>query len=407
MPNPLPLITASYSTGAKIDSPQGKEREIRGGSAFEDVLNENAEQPEVEDLLVPTADPAASPEPSEAEVFTSAETSEEEFPDGQGAVHAPAALQQPPTARDTPVNLTERETNATAIPPEPKAQVLPLVAGNAAQVHHATALGPAAFAPVENIHQVPDPVQKPDDSHNKAAAQPLAPALPNMTGDAAPRQMHLKSDPEAHFSARPAAPAGERTTQPTHILATAKAPSPVQTTGLTTDEGMADIASTSEPEDMFTIKDAIAGQTLRDTSTMAPITTARAEPARAIAGQLAAVISARPGTGGVEIALNPEELGRISITLNGREDGLHLTIAAERPETLDLMRRHIAILSAEFEKLGYGELSLDLGMSGGTGQRDETPEPDPTPDPVEMTSAADQAAPTITIGPDRGLDMRL
>ena len=73
-------------------------------------------------------------------------------------------------------------------------------------------------------------------------------------------------------------------------------------------------------------------------SLSAPAQAARAEVARAIAGQMAAAVQARPGSGAVEIALNPEELGRVSIVLNGRDDGFYVTIAAERPETLDLMR---------------------------------------------------------------------
>ncbi|CUH50429.1 flagellar hook-length control protein FliK [Ruegeria atlantica] len=64
------------------------------------------------------------------------------------------------------------------------------------------------------------------------------------------------------------------------------------------------------------------------------VQTARPETARAVAGQMAAVINTQPKSGSIEIALNPEELGRVSIMLNGRDDGLHLTISAERPETL-------------------------------------------------------------------------
>ncbi|WP_171124514.1 MULTISPECIES: flagellar hook-length control protein FliK [unclassified Ruegeria] len=89
----------------------------------------------------------------------------------------------------------------------------------------------------------------------------------------------------------------------------------------------------------------------------------RAEVARAIAGQMAAVIHTRRQAGAIEIALNPEELGRVSIVLNGRDDGVHLTIAAERPETLDIMRRHISVLEAGFRALGFGDLSFDLGYS--------------------------------------------
>ncbi len=132
---------------------------------------------------------------------------------------------------------------------------------------------------------------------------------------------------------------------------------------------------------------------------------ARAEIARAIAGQMAAVIT--PKSGAVEIALNPEELGRVSITFSGRDDGAYLTILADRPETLDLMRRHISVLSQEFQKLGYGDLSFDLGTSDGAHQnsRDGTfSTGDIAPDPHEDAGPAPHPRP---IRPDGGLDMRL
>ncbi len=84
--------------------------------------------------------------------------------------------------------------------------------------------------------------------------------------------------------------------------------------------------------------------------------------ARAIAGQLSAAISVRSGSDTIEVALNPQELGRVSIALSGRDDGIVLSISAERPETLDLMRRHVLELSSEFRELGYKNISLDFGM---------------------------------------------
>ncbi len=134
---------------------------------------------------------------------------------------------------------------------------------------------------------------------------------------------------------------------------------------------------------------------------------ARPEMARAIAGQMATVITAKPGSGGVEIALNPEELGRVSITMGGREDGLHLIIAAERPETLDLMRRHIGVLSAEFQKLGLGDLSFDLGLAGESRQDAKASPQQASFDPLDLDDAAETAPQPIPTGPERGLDLRL
>ncbi|RXL51583.1 flagellar hook-length control protein FliK, partial [Citrobacter sp. AAK_AS5] len=43
----------------------------------------------------------------------------------------------------------------------------------------------------------------------------------------------------------------------------------------------------------------------------------------------------------VELTLSPEELGRVRMTLTTQDGTLTLAIQAARPETIDLMRRHI------------------------------------------------------------------
>ncbi len=63
----------------------------------------------------------------------------------------------------------------------------------------------------------------------------------------------------------------------------------------------------------------------------------------------------------VEIALNPEELGRVRMALTRTETGMTVAILADRPETLDLMRRHIDQLAAEFERLGYTDIGFSFG----------------------------------------------
>ncbi|WP_282170520.1 flagellar hook-length control protein FliK [Ruegeria atlantica] len=135
--------------------------------------------------------------------------------------------------------------------------------------------------------------------------------------------------------------------------------------------------------------------------------TARSETARAVAGQMAAVINTQPKSGSVEIALNPEELGRVSIMLNGRDDGLHLTISAERPETLEMMRRHLAVLEEEFKNFGLGDLSIDLGTSedaehNQAGHQDGSPT-----ETAQLTDSSSNASPIPKTGPVGRIDMRL
>ncbi|SFO14695.1 hook-length control protein FliK [Roseovarius lutimaris] len=74
----------------------------------------------------------------------------------------------------------------------------------------------------------------------------------------------------------------------------------------------------------------------------------------------------------VDIVLNPAELGRVRLSLSSTDGVMSVTVIAERPETLDLMRRHIDMLAQEFLSIGYGkaQFSFGGGHSGQTGQND-------------------------------------
>lgn len=72
----------------------------------------------------------------------------------------------------------------------------------------------------------------------------------------------------------------------------------------------------------------------------------------------------------LEIALNPEELGRVRMSFSPIENGVVVMISAERAETLDLMRRHLDLLAEEFRRAGYQEIGFRF--DDGSGQRDRT-----------------------------------
>ncbi|WP_158965706.1 flagellar hook-length control protein FliK [Chachezhania sediminis] len=77
-------------------------------------------------------------------------------------------------------------------------------------------------------------------------------------------------------------------------------------------------------------------------------------------------LSRRSGDRSVEIALEPAELGRVRMTLSTTVDGvMTLHVTADRPETLDLMRRHIAELSQEFRRLGYADVGMSFSAGNG------------------------------------------
>lgn len=89
-------------------------------------------------------------------------------------------------------------------------------------------------------------------------------------------------------------------------------------------------------------------------------------------------------SGGMELQLSPKELGTIHIRLVPSDAGVVVSIAAERFETAELIRRHSDVLLQEFRQAGYGG-ETSLSFSGReTGQREpqhfERPHQDTIPD---------------------------
>ena len=86
-----------------------------------------------------------------------------------------------------------------------------------------------------------------------------------------------------------------------------------------------------------------------------------------VASQLAqAAVQTTSGT--TDITLNPKELGHVKLSLQAVDGTMYVAIAAERPETAELMRRHIDSLAQEFRGLGYQDVSFSFaGRQGGNG----------------------------------------
>lgn len=106
-----------------------------------------------------------------------------------------------------------------------------------------------------------------------------------------------------------------------------------------------------------------------------------------------------------EIALSPEELGRVRLILSG-PDRAQITIWAERPETLELLRRNADLLNQQLADAGVASGSLDFrrddrqGWPGhiATGPRDDDPTPMAGVTRIPLTPASLS---------DRRLDIRL
>lgn len=96
------------------------------------------------------------------------------------------------------------------------------------------------------------------------------------------------------------------------------------------------------------------------------------------------------GPGRIEIALAPEELGRMTIAVTGEGDGLRIAITADRPETLDLLRRHADQLLADLRQGGMGGALLSFGGGGQgrsrEGQGAESPTAPAQPAPIRLVA---------------------
>jgi len=64
--------------------------------------------------------------------------------------------------------------------------------------------------------------------------------------------------------------------------------------------------------------------------------------------------------GTVDVKLWPEELGKVRLALSPSDVGLVVQIAAERPETLDLIRRNIDLLEADLREQGFEGLAFEF-----------------------------------------------
>jgi hypothetical protein len=111
----------------------------------------------------------------------------------------------------------------------------------------------------------------------------------------------------------------------------------------------------------------------------------------------------------IDIALDPPELGRVRLSMVEVNGILSLSISVERPETADLMRRHLVLLADEFLRAGVDAPSVQISHQGGQcAGGGHTPA---APPPGLPPSGADADDPTAAMPARRplshGLDLRL
>lgn len=112
-----------------------------------------------------------------------------------------------------------------------------------------------------------------------------------------------------------------------------------------------------------------------------------------------------------ELVLAPKELGRIQMVVNSIETGLVLHITSERPETLDLVRRHIAELAQDLKAVGYQDVKFEFSGERSMSGRNEAF----VPQALELEAQTEEQYSGVfdapvglpRIGAIAGLDMRV
>ena len=112
----------------------------------------------------------------------------------------------------------------------------------------------------------------------------------------------------------------------------------------------------------------------------------------------------------VELALNPEELGRVRLTFTTTDTSIHVAVVAERGETLDMMRRHIETLAQDFRDLGYRDVKFDFSGNGAQNHANQSGNNQAEPENVANLDAPPQENPepiNLSLEPSARLDLRL
>lgn len=132
-------------------------------------------------------------------------------------------------------------------------------------------------------------------------------------------------------------------------------------------------------------------------------------PTPQIAPQIVAALS-HSQDGVTELALSPEELGHVRLRLEPdatNPDRMVVMITFERPETLDLFRRHAGDLAEALRAAGYAGSDIGFGQDGGSfgGRPGQGPAGSAAPADRGENADPPETAPRLVAG--ASLDLRL
>lgn len=246
----------------------------------------------------------------------------------------------------------------------------------------------------------------------RTALEPPAPSLVPAFPQTAEPDLRVEAKPFPNSTSEPPLPPYNGARLPYFVRAAATAqPSPVfsvissQTTDNDPGHDIAAIAPRHLSE--------VAG--ISATQPVAPPTTAQAlgPPMQHQSVPMSAIATvikeqSAPGkTKTIELTLAPEELGQIRLILQPDGDKMRIVVQAERPETLDLLRRNTETFSSELRQSGFANSSFSFGSWGEPPPRFAKSQKDSGPLSATTAPTIAPLALTNTPRPSAGLDLRV
>lgn len=117
-----------------------------------------------------------------------------------------------------------------------------------------------------------------------------------------------------------------------------------------------------------------------------------------------AAVSLTDKGGRIDVTLSPEELGRVTVKMDQSSSALVIILSAERPETLDLIRRNIDLLEQQATALGHEGASFSFEQSSEQHNSSGDPDASQLSDPTQ----GDQSPKTLHLTQStQGLDIRM
>ena len=317
---------------------------------------------------------------------------------------------------------TQNQHADTAVAPQlPKTRVSAAESAWQTRVQHAAPLAPAEHVPApveisaEAITSAPPnpPASTATGSENTISIdkKPPAPSTSPM-----PTAQILPGDPPAETALSQGPTAQPPQDHPRTVLASApRTPDPAEKP---TRDTSTPASATVTPPDQ-TLPQLVAGPAPPQAN-LAPVQPIQPQPTAQTAPPLPSLATVVPAqllphhaaakTGGVDVLLQPEELGHVKFHIQQHGETVRILLSAERPETLDLLRRHSDQLLQEFRQSGFSQATLNFGQWG---QQQRSPSPPAElaalfdADAAEAVSTPRPAAPTPAAPSGQGLNLRL